>query len=108
MREAAEAKRVGDNAKSALAQRQVDCFTRQLNDSNPILTLISDAMTEEGRCKEQMEAALQSGDDSAAVEWMTKMQEACQLKEERNAKLMACSAQYEAMMRSIREAGAKD
>jgi len=103
MREAAEGRRVGDHAKSVLAQRRVDCFTRQLNDSNPILTQISDAMDEEGRCKEHMEAAILAGDAVAAASWRSKLEEASQLKQAGNSRLMACSAQFEAMMRSIRE-----
>jgi hypothetical protein len=104
MREAADAKRVGDETKNTLAQKRVDCFTSQLNDSNPILTQISDAMTEEGRFLQNMEAALLLGDETTAASWKEKMEAASQRKQEGNSKLMTCSAQYEAMMRSIREA----
>mmetsp|Transcript_71826 Transcript_71826/g.201582 ORF Transcript_71826/g.201582 Transcript_71826/m.201582 type:complete len:107 (+) Transcript_71826:421-741(+) len=104
MREAAEAKHRGDDSKSALAQKQVDCFTSQLNDSNPILTEISDAMTDEGRCVSEIEAAILRGEEQEALAWTQRMDAARQRKQEGNEKLMACSAQYEAMMRSIREA----
>jgi hypothetical protein len=104
MREATDAKREGDETRSTLAQKRVDCFTSQLNDSNPILTKISDAMTEEGRCLQEMEAAVLLGDGAAAASWKEKMEAANKRKQEGNSKLMSCSAQYEAMMRSIREA----
>lgn len=104
MREAVQAKLEGDENKSALAQKQVDCFTSQLNDSNPILTDISNAMTEEGRFLQKMEAAFQLGDATAAASWKEKKDAASQRKQEGNSELMKCSAQYEAMMRSIREA----
>ena len=104
MREAAEAKLSGDETKKALAQRQVDCFTSQLNDSNPILTEISNAMTDEGRFLQKMEAALQLGDETAAASWKEKMEDASERKQQGNAKLMTCSAKYEAIMRTIREA----
>ncbi len=93
----------GEEARYQIAQARVDCFTKQLNDSNPILTEISDAMTEEGRCKSLMEAAILIKDQSAATNWREKMELASQRKQEGNAKLMTCSAQYETMMRSIRE-----
>lgn len=93
----------GDDAKFVTAQKRVDCFTGQLNDSNPILTEISDAMTEEGRCKVLMEAAILIQDQNTADSWRKLMDLASQRKHEGNAKLMACSAHYEAMMRSIRE-----
>ena len=52
MREVSEAKSCGDERRRSYAQQMVDCFTSQLNDSNPILTEISDAMTADGEYKE--------------------------------------------------------
>jgi len=103
MREAAEARMRGDNGKFVSSQRRVDCFTNQLNDSNPILTEISDAMTEEGRCKALMEAALLRQDFTESECWREQMELASQRKQEGNLKLMACSSRYETIMRSIRE-----
>jgi hypothetical protein len=104
MLEAAEAKDYGDERRHFYAQKRVDCFTRQLNDSNPILTEISDAMTLEGFCKQQLESAESHGDVDAAVEWTAKMEAASARKQVGNENLMECSAQYEKMMRSMREA----
>lgn len=106
MLEVAEAKLHGDNHALILAQKKVDCFTHQLNDSNPILTQISDAMTMEGFCKEQMALGLSHGDAEAAASWKLKMEEASESKADGNLKLMECSARYQAMMRKLREEAA--
>lgn len=103
MLEVSEAKLRGDEHMRILAQKKVDCFTNQLNDSNPILTQISDAMTLEGFCKEQMESALIHGDEETALTWKKKMEEASETKADGNRKLMDCSARYQALMRQIRE-----
>ena len=42
---------------SRLPSRQVRTFTNQLDESNPILTLISDAMTNEAVLREKAEVA---------------------------------------------------
>jgi hypothetical protein len=104
IREAAEAKDCGDEKRYLYAQKRVDYFTRQLNDSNPILTEISDAMTLEGFCKQQMESAESHGDVDAVDEWKVKMEAAGERKRVGNNDLMECSARYEKLMRSIREA----
>jgi hypothetical protein len=104
MLEASEAKRCGDEKRRSHVQKRVDCFTRQLNESNPILTEISNAMTTEGVCKEKYESANAMDDVEAAAEWKSKMEAAGQQKQEWNQKLMECSARYEQLMRAIREA----
>lgn len=76
-----------DKAKS-LAQEQVDVLTAQLDESNPILTDISDAMTAEAD-------ALANGQTAEAKEWADK-KAAAQIA------LQACSDKYKAMMREIR------
>ena len=48
MLEASNAKANGDSYGYVFAQRKVQLFTEQLNESNPLLTAISDAMTKEG------------------------------------------------------------
>jgi hypothetical protein len=103
MLELSEARLKGDDKTRICAQKKVDCFTSQLNDSNPILTQISDAMTTEGFCKEQMESGLSRGDAEAAASWKTKMEEANESKGDGNRKLMECSARYQEMMRKLRE-----
>lgn len=104
MLEASEAKCRGDEKRYTYAQKRIDCFTRQLNDSNPILTEISDAMTKEGVCKEQMELSECHGDSEAAALWKKKMEAAGERKQAGNAELMECSARFETLMRSLREA----
>lgn len=103
LREVAEERQKGDKKRIVLAERRVDCFTNQLNDSNPILTEISDAMTEEGNCRDQIDAATLIGDVETCKLWEERLETANKKKQEGNAKLMACSARYQAIMRSIRE-----
>jgi hypothetical protein len=105
MLEAAEAKLAGDERLREYAQKRVDCFTSQLSDSNPILTEISDAMTLEGHCKEQMELAEERDDIESMNMWKTKKEAAGERKSAGNDRLMECSTRYKTMMRSIREAG---
>jgi len=97
--EVAEAKTAGDDDRCAYAQAMVDCFTDQLNESNPILTEISDAMTEEGHCRDRMESATTEDE----VLWRAKMEEAAVAKQSGNDKLMACSSKYKDLMKAIRE-----
>ena len=85
------------------SQKKVDSFTCQLNDSNPILTQISDAMTLECYSKVQMESELARGDKDAAASWKVKMNEASESKSAGNKKLMECSARYNNIMRKLRE-----
>lgn len=108
------AKACGDKALVMYSQKRVDCFTAQLNESNPILTEISNAMTEEGLCQEQLKlvrACVAKTDDAdssaeeAVAQWTARMEAAKQRKLEGNRTLMECSARYEKLMRSIREAG---
>lgn len=101
--EVSKAKANGDVAGQDHAQQKVDCFANQLMDSNPILTQISDAMTMEGYCKEQMEMERAKGDNKASNGWKLKMEEAATKKAEGNKQLMDCSARYQTMMRNLRE-----
>lgn len=103
MLEVSETRLKGDEEARILAQKKVDCFTSQLNDSNPILTQISDAMTLEGYCKAQMESELARGCTESAVSWKAKREEANESKMDGNKKLMECSARYNEMMRKLRE-----
>lgn len=100
MMEVSEAKAAGDDARCAYAQAMVDCFTDQLNESNPILTEISDAMTEEGHCRDKMEIAVSEEDVQF---WKAKMEEAAVAKQVGNEKLMECSSKYKELMKAIRE-----
>ena len=58
MVEVSQAKASGDDERQTFAQTMVDVFIAQLNESNPILTEISDAMTLEGNLKTQLDRAL--------------------------------------------------
>lgn len=104
MQEVADAMEAGDIKKQEYAQEMVDCFTTQLNESNPILTFIADAMTDEGKYKELMAKSYQENDLEEASNWETKMNEASLRKKEGNLNLMACSTKYMDKMKSIREA----
>lgn len=104
MREVADARENGDTARQEYAKKMVDAFTRQLNESNPILTAISDAMTAEGRYLEAIERAVALGtskEDMAILQ--AKLDEASKLKAKGNADLMECSAKYNSFMKELRE-----
>lgn len=104
IQEVTDARGVGDKYREQYAQNMVDCFTNQLNEANPILTEISDAMTEEGKCKERIVTLRAKGDDAKTIEqWKQKEVNAAERKREGNAKLMACSSRYNQEMKSLRE-----
>lgn len=86
----AEAEKRGDHQAASFEARRVDAFTAQLDESNPILTGISDAMTAEGN-------ALETGDTQEAQKWAAE-------KAKGNEALQECSSKYKAIMREIREA----
>ena len=101
MQEASDARDTGDREREEYAQTMVDCFASQLNESNPILTEISEAMTEEGRCQEAL-SSLESDSHQKEL-WERKRNEAVARKERSNAKLMDCSSRYNQKMREIRQ-----
>merc|ERR1712151_1027161 len=84
----AEADVKGDQKMAEFHMKMVDAFTAQLDESNPVLTGISDAMTAEGY-------ALDRGDDDDAKKWAAE-------KAKGNAELQRISAKYNGIMRSIR------
>jgi len=104
IQEVADAKEVGDTERQTYSQQMVNYFTEQLTESNPILTEISEAMTLEGHCQEQIDLCLSKNEDDKAEEWKVKMLLAAAKKREGNARLMECSARYSNLMKSIREA----
>jgi hypothetical protein len=109
MQQVADAKKTGDMELQRYAQSMVDCFTDQLTESNPVLTKLSDAMTDEGHYKEKLEATMARAADangSLSKEtsmWKTKMAEAAERKRQGNLSLMACSARYNQRMAAIRQ-----
>ena len=108
MQEVTEAMEEGDVGRQQYAEEMVECFTRQLNEANPILTDISDAMTGEGRymaASENAVAAKSSDDVIASLQ--AQFNEASKRKQAGNDALMECSARYNAFMKSLREERAK-
>jgi len=103
MQEVTDARIVGDYEREKYGQAMVDGFTDQLNESNPILTEIADAMTEEGYCKERMLSCLAREETKEAALWKDKMELSAARKQNGNKKLMECSARYNVLMKSIRE-----
>jgi len=89
-KERAAALEVGDATKAAYFGKMVEAFTAQLDESNPILTAISDAMTAEGE-------ALALGDGEAATRWSLE-------KTKGQDDLQTISTKYKALMRKLREA----
>jgi hypothetical protein len=102
MQEVADAEEAGDVERQIYAQRMVEYFTDQLNESNPILTEISDAMTEEGVCKNKIAECLALRNNDEAEQWRQRMQEASANKTAGNAKLMECSSRYNDLMKQLR------
>lgn len=85
----AQAEEQGDAATAAYFGKMVDTFTAQLDESNPILTAISDAMTAEGE-------ALERGDTEAAKRWSLE-------KAKGQEDLQTVSTKYKERMRRMRE-----
>jgi hypothetical protein len=104
MQEVSDAREAGDSDREQYSQKMVDYFTSQLNESNPILTEISDSMTEEGRCRDMIASLQGKGDEISIGEWKHKETEAIKRKTEGTTKLMECSSRYNQKMKSIRQA----
>ncbi|GKY99660.1 hypothetical protein MPSEU_000920000 [Mayamaea pseudoterrestris] len=102
MRGVAEAKKAGDSQGLVYSQTMVDYFTAQMNEANPILTRISDAMTEEGHCRDNMMEALAANKLEEVEMWTLRMDAAAKEKEAGNQDLMECSARYNALMKELR------
>lgn len=84
-----EAQSKGDAKAEAYAIKMVEAFTAQLDESNPVLTGISNAMTAAGLAEE-------SGDKEAQAMWNAK-------KVEGNGKLQEVSSKYNSIMKKLRE-----
>ncbi len=89
------AARKGDKDGAAHAQARVDLFTRQLEESNPILTEISDAMTAEGDALDEL-ASLQklNKQDPAQANRIAQLEQ--QAEEMKQAKIR-CNGQLQAL-----------
>ena len=92
------------------AEKQISILTHQLDESNPVLTMISDAMTAEGACVEELAAI--ATDLSAAANKRRKVLNAevekqQAQKEAGNQKLQDVSQRHKDQMSAIREAHLK-
>lgn len=108
MLEASRAKEHGDSIAYENACRKTQIFTDQLNESNPILTEISDAMTAEGVAKEKIAELLLEldldGNESEEIRyWKSVMEEEAMKKMAANEKLMDCNSKYQSLMKELRE-----
>mmetsp|Transcript_11403 Transcript_11403/g.21044 ORF Transcript_11403/g.21044 Transcript_11403/m.21044 type:complete len:703 (-) Transcript_11403:90-2198(-) len=103
MFEASNAKDCGDDAGYAFAQRKVDLFTEQLNESNPLLTEISDAMTREGMARDNIAASNQDEKKDDNEKWKLAMENESLAKARANEKLMECNLKYRKLMKELRE-----
>jgi len=102
MLEVSNAKASDDDIAMSFAQKKVDAFTEQLNESNPILTAISDAMTEEGVALGRMQDAMGHGDEAAAAQFKAQMLKAADAKQDNNVKLMELNSKYNVLMKTLR------
>mmetsp|Transcript_2355 Transcript_2355/g.4809 ORF Transcript_2355/g.4809 Transcript_2355/m.4809 type:complete len:103 (+) Transcript_2355:913-1221(+) len=98
MQAAANARVSGDVEQERYEQRRVECFTSQLNESNPILTSISESMTEEGILRDRMAIAGAAERGQLAKE----IKRAEERKIEGNKRLMETSAKYNSLMKALR------
>ena len=105
MLEASSAQELGNQARHDFFQRQVNIFTDQLNESNPILTEISDAMTREGNARERYDSFMAKGDKEKAHECKLQMAQEGRVKAAANEKLMECNLKYQKLMKDLREQG---
>ena len=105
MLEASNAKENGDSPGYVFAQRKVQLFTEQLNESNPLLTAISDAMTKEGIARDKIATSCQEEkkDDTVGEKWRLEMEKQALAKARANANLMECNLKYQQMMKQLRE-----
>lgn len=108
MQEVAEAREIGDSKRLTYAQTMVDYFTDQMNESNPILTQISEAMTEEGVCVEKLSELMASNNLEEIAIWEARLSTATERKNSGNIRLMDCSSRYNDMMKSLRESRQND
>jgi hypothetical protein len=102
MRTVKEAEAKGDTTALEKANKQVEVFTAQLDEANPILTSISDAMTLEG---ELLDAAKKIDDESSEKkkDLIDQAMKQRKIKQEGQELLKATSLKYAAIMKQLRE-----
>merc|ERR1712066_48022 len=84
-----DAEAAGNDALAQYYRSMVEAFTAQLDESNPVLTAISDAMTAEGE-------ALERGDSTQAAHWSAE-------KAKGQESLQTISTKYKTIMKGLRE-----
>lgn len=89
----------GDLAAAQVSERKIAIFTAQLDDSNPVLTCISDAMTAEAIALEHLDAC---EDDESRRVYEAEILSQQKIKEGAQTELMAISKKYAGMMQVIR------
>jgi len=102
MLEASSAKDRGDESSYLYAKRRVEIFTEQLNESNPLLTEISNCMTREGLARDRVETLGEEKDDEYEI-YLADMKTAAEAKERANGELFQCNMKYQRLMRELRE-----
>ena len=103
MLEASNAKESKDDHGYAFAHSKVDLFTQQLNESNPLLTEISDAMTREGIARDKIAASCQEEKKDDSEKWKLAIEKEALAKAHANDKLMECNLKYQRLMKELRE-----
>jgi hypothetical protein len=94
-----EARKLGDRVRETIANRMIEIFTEQMNESNPILTDISDAMTAEADILELLRSAEGEEKEKLTVE----LAEQVRKKEEGQLRLKVTSTHYKEVMQKLRE-----
>eukprot|EP01062_Namystynia_karyoxenos_P038526 TRINITY_DN2795_c0_g1_i1.p1 TRINITY_DN2795_c0_g1~~TRINITY_DN2795_c0_g1_i1.p1 ORF type:complete len:721 (+),score=293.91 TRINITY_DN2795_c0_g1_i1:99-2261(+) len=100
MRKVEVAKAAGNATALANAQEEVDTLTAQMNESNPVLTDISDAMTAEG---EALEEADKTDDPQRKKALQQTAEKHRIIKEQGQERLKQVSDHYKALMAKIRQ-----
>jgi len=94
-----EAKKLGDKARESTASRMIEIFTEQMNESNPILTDISDAMTAEADILELLRTA--EGEEKKKL--LVDLEVQLKKKEDGQGRLKITSTHYKEVMQKLRE-----
>eukprot|EP00943_MAST-04B_sp_MAST-4B-sp1_P008706 g8706.t1 len=102
MRTVKDAKANGDTIAEQKANKQVAVFTAQLDEANPILTIISDAMTLEGELLDAA-AKIVDEDNDEKKELIAKAMEQRKIKNNGQELLKATSLKYAKLMKELRE-----
>ncbi|KAK1734515.1 4-hydroxyphenylpyruvate dioxygenase [Skeletonema marinoi] len=100
---ASNAKRDGKMKEYEFAKRKVQLFIDQLNESNPLLTEISEAMTKEGAARDNITLSYKEGRIEDAKVWEEVTEKEASAKSLANDLLMECNMKYQRLMRELRE-----